>query len=89
MKNKLAATLFLILSVFLSGCQNTAQEPQDTAQEEISVAEEIEVLSIDPALQEAYDKADILKAEILGSESKIQKSDSFIPGETYTGGNSL
>jgi len=85
MKNKLAASLFLIISVFLSGCQNTAQEPQDTAQEEISVAEEIEVLSIDPALQEAYDKADILKAEILGSESKIQKSDSFIPGETYTG----
>lgn len=79
----IAAPIMALL--VLSGCQAASLAPQDAQSTDVPALAEKENKIEDPVLQEVYSKADALRAEILNSKTEIQKSDSFIPGETYTG----
>jgi len=86
MRKMLTCIAALIIALLmLSGCQAAPSAPQDMYKADASDLVEKETEPADPVLREVYSKADALIAEILNSKTEIQKSDSFIPGETYTG----
>lgn len=79
----IAAPIMALL--MLSGCQMASSAPQQAENVDVPAFAEEENKIEDPVLLEVYGKAEALRAEILSSKTEIQKSDSFIPGETYTG----
>ncbi|MBQ8402726.1 MAG: hypothetical protein IJX14_12450, partial [Clostridia bacterium] len=90
MKYKRTISLLLVALMalgMLSGCDNPQTQVTDSTQETTQTTENANAAEVLSAEEDARLKEELQKDidAILNTETEIVRSDTYIPGETYTG----
>ena len=90
MKHKRSISLWMMVVMvlgILSGCGNPPMQATDTVGETVDITETANAATVLSAEENARLKANLQRSidAILNTETKIVHSDTYIPGETYTG----